>query len=71
MTTLLDKQRSTAGNIQGPDEATLDRVLSKQGCVRKLVAATRGAGPSRRGQHAAVHPRHYATAGAAVLARLS
>jgi hypothetical protein len=29
MTTLLDKKRSVIGNVQNPDQATLDQVLSR------------------------------------------
>jgi hypothetical protein len=47
MTTLLDKQRSATSKVPGPDETTLDQVLSR--IAGKLAAAAAGAGSSRRG----------------------
>jgi alkylation response protein AidB-like acyl-CoA dehydrogenase len=38
MTTLLDKQRSAPSNIQSPDEATLDQVLSRITALAPIVA---------------------------------
>lgn len=38
MTTLLDKQRSATGNVQGPDEVTLDEVLSRIAALAPMVA---------------------------------
>ena len=38
MTTLLDKQRSVPSNIQSPDEATLDQVLSCIAALAPMVA---------------------------------
>jgi indole-3-acetate monooxygenase len=38
MTTLLDKQRSVAGNVQSPDEATLDQLLSRIAALAPMVA---------------------------------
>ena len=38
MTTLLEKQRSATSNVQGPDEATLDQVLSRIAALAPMVA---------------------------------
>lgn len=38
MTTLLDKQRSATRKIQGPDETTLDQVLSRIAALAPMVA---------------------------------
>ena len=38
MTTLLDKQRSATSNVQRPDEATLDQVLSRIAALAPMVA---------------------------------
>jgi indole-3-acetate monooxygenase len=38
MTTLLDKQRSATSNVQSPDEATLDQVLSRIAALAPMVA---------------------------------
>jgi alkylation response protein AidB-like acyl-CoA dehydrogenase len=38
MTTLLDKQRSAASKAQGPDETTLDQVLSRIAALAPMVA---------------------------------
>ena len=38
MTTLLDKQRSAANNVQNPDEATVDQVLSRVAVLAPMVA---------------------------------
>jgi hypothetical protein len=38
MTTLLDKQRSATSNVRGPDEATLDQVLSRIAALAPVVA---------------------------------
>ena len=38
MTTLLDKQRSAPGNVQAPDEPSLDRVLSRIAALAPMVA---------------------------------
>jgi alkylation response protein AidB-like acyl-CoA dehydrogenase len=38
MTTLLDKQRSVTGKVQGPDETTLDQVLSRIAALAPMVA---------------------------------
>ena len=37
MTTLLDKQRHATSNVQGPDEATLDQVLSRIAALAPMV----------------------------------
>jgi alkylation response protein AidB-like acyl-CoA dehydrogenase len=38
MTTLLDKKRSATSNVQSPDKATLDQVLSRIGALAPMVA---------------------------------
>jgi hypothetical protein len=38
MTTLLDKKRSATSNVQNPDEATLDQVLSRISALAPVVA---------------------------------
>jgi alkylation response protein AidB-like acyl-CoA dehydrogenase len=38
MTTLLDKQQSATSNVQGPNEATLDQVLSRVAALAPMVA---------------------------------
>jgi hypothetical protein len=38
MTTLLDKQRPTTSKVQGPDETTLDQVLSRIAALAPMVA---------------------------------
>src|SRR5215468_5751422 len=38
MTTLLDKKRSVVGDVQNPDEATLDQVLSRIAALAPVVA---------------------------------
>ncbi len=38
MTTLLDKQRSATSNVQGPDDAALDQVLSRIAALAPMVA---------------------------------
>ena len=38
MTTLLDKQRSATGNVQSPDEATLDQVLLRIAALAPMVS---------------------------------
>src|ERR1700761_4641429 len=38
MTTLLDKKRSATSNVQGPDKATLDQVLSRIAALAPMVA---------------------------------
>jgi alkylation response protein AidB-like acyl-CoA dehydrogenase len=38
MTTLLDKKRSATRNVRGPDEATLDQVLSRIAALAPVVA---------------------------------
>ena len=38
MTTLLDKQRSATRKIQGPNETTLDQVLSRIAALAPMVA---------------------------------
>ena len=38
MTTLLDKKRSVVGNLQNPDDATLDQVLSRISALAPVVA---------------------------------
>ena len=38
MTTLLDRKRSAAANVQKPDEATLDQVLSRITALAPVVA---------------------------------
>ena len=38
MTTLLDKQRSATSNVQSPDEATLDQVLSRIAALAPMIA---------------------------------
>ena len=42
MTTLLDKKRSAIGNVQNPDEATLDQVLSRIASLAPVVAQCAG-----------------------------
>jgi hypothetical protein len=38
MTTLLEKQRSAASNLQSPDDATLDQVLTRIATLAPMVA---------------------------------
>jgi alkylation response protein AidB-like acyl-CoA dehydrogenase len=38
MTTLLDKQRSATGNVQNPDDATLDQMLLRIAALAPMVA---------------------------------
>ena len=38
MATLLDKQRSATGKVQGPDETPLDQVLSRIAALAPMVA---------------------------------
>jgi hypothetical protein len=38
MTTLLDKKRSVIGNVQNPDQATLDQVLSRISALAPVIA---------------------------------
>src|ERR1700761_5198913 len=38
MTTLLDKKRSATSNVQSPDKATLDQVLSRIAALAPMVA---------------------------------
>jgi alkylation response protein AidB-like acyl-CoA dehydrogenase len=38
MTTLLDKQRSATGEVQSPDETTLDQVLSRIAALAPMIA---------------------------------
>jgi indole-3-acetate monooxygenase len=38
MTMILDKERSAAGNVQSPDAATLDQVLSRVTALAPIFA---------------------------------
>src|ERR1700761_5218486 len=38
MTTLLDKKRSATSNVQSPDKATLDQVLSRIAALAPMIA---------------------------------
>jgi alkylation response protein AidB-like acyl-CoA dehydrogenase len=38
MTTLLEKKRSATGNVQSPDEATLDQVLLRIAALAPMIA---------------------------------
>lgn len=70
MTTLLDKPRPATTTIQEPAEATLDEVLSHIAALAPMMQR-RLRDLRVAAQHTAVHPRHYVTAAATVLARFA